>query len=133
MNRNIKILLFSGLLLGLLFSCDHNYVPKPKGYFRLDIPKPAYIAFDTTFPYAFDYSAYARILPDTNPNSEPYWINVNYPRFRGTIHISYKKVNGNLEEYLEDSRTFVMKHIPKADAIEDSLIYIPERKVFGLI
>ena len=26
-----------------------------------------------------------------------------------------------------------MKHIPKADAIEDSLIYIPERKVFGLI
>jgi gliding motility-associated lipoprotein GldD len=42
-------------------------------------------------------------------------------------------VDGNLTEYLEDSRNFVMKHIPKASAIHDSLILDRERKVFGLI
>jgi gliding motility-associated lipoprotein GldD len=42
-------------------------------------------------------------------------------------------VHENLAEYLEDARTFVVKHIPKADAIDDSLIYRPEDRVFGLI
>jgi len=60
-------------------------------------------------------------------------MNLDFPGFKGTIHISYKKVDGNLVEYLEDARTFVVKHIPKADAINDSLIYRPEDRVYGLI
>jgi gliding motility-associated lipoprotein GldD len=67
------------------------------------------------------------------PSSEPYWINVDFPRYQGRIHISYKPVHENLNEFLEDSRTFVVKHIPKADAIDDSLIFRPEDRVFGLI
>jgi gliding motility-associated lipoprotein GldD len=114
-------------------SCERNYTPKPMGYFRIDLPQKEYRLFDTTYPYLFEYPVYAEIIPDTRPNSEPYWINIEYPRFKGTIYISYKSVSGNLVEYLEDSRTFVIKHIPKAEAIEDSLIYSPENEVFGLI
>jgi gliding motility-associated lipoprotein GldD len=132
------IILFSSLLiitvlLFLLNSCREDYSPKPRGYFRIDFPEKQYVSFDTTYPYTFEYPAYARVVPDDRPSSEPYWVNIDFPQFSGRIHISYKPVHENLPQYLEDARTFVVKHIPKADAIEDSLIYRPEDRVFGLV
>jgi gliding motility-associated lipoprotein GldD len=121
------------LLVLILAGCEHEYTPKPRGYFRIDLPEKQYARFDTTYPYSFEYPAYSRIIFDTRPTSEPFWINIDYPQFKGRIHISYKPVKGNLVEYLEDARTFVVKHIPKADAIDDSLIYSPDERVFGLI
>lgn len=110
-----------------------DYSPKPRGYFRIDLPEKEYVRFDTTYPYSFEYPVYANIVTDTRSSSEPYWIDVDFPQFNGRIHISYKPVHENLAQYLEDSRSFVVKHIPKADAIEDSLIYRPDEKVFGLV
>lgn len=127
-----SIICFSALIL-LFSSCGEDYTPKPRGYFRIDFPAKEYVKFDTTYPYTFEYPAYARVIPDDRPTSEPYWINVDFPQFSGRIHISYKPVHENLPQYLEDARTFVVKHIPKADAIEDSLIYRPEDKVYGLV
>jgi gliding motility-associated lipoprotein GldD len=117
----------------LIPSCSEEYAPKPRGYFRIDLPEKSYTRFDTAYPYTFEYPEYASVVPDTRPSSDPYWINVDFPQFKGRIHISYKPVHENLNEFLEDSRTFVVKHIPKADAIDDSLIYRPEDRVFGLI
>jgi gliding motility-associated lipoprotein GldD len=116
-----------------MLSCNEEYAPKPRGYFRIDFPEKSYIRFDTAFPYTFEYPAYASVVPDTRPSSDPYWINVDFPQFKGRIHISYKPVHENLNKFLEDSRTFVVKHIPKAEAIDDSLIYRPEDRVFGLV
>lgn len=121
------------LLLLSLTSCNEDYSPKPRGYFRIDLPEKQYESFDTTYPYTFEYPVYAKVVPDTRSTSEPYWINIDFPQFRGQIYISYKPVRGNLNEYLEDARTFVVKHIPKAEAIDDTLIYRPEDRVFGLI
>ncbi len=123
------------LLLSLVFlqACNEQYTPKPRGYFRIDLPKHAYHSFDSIFPYSFDYPVYAKLGPDPFAPDEPFWLNIDFPKFRGRLHLSYKKIDGNLIEYLEDSRQFVMKHIPKASAINDSLIYDRERKVYGLI
>jgi gliding motility-associated lipoprotein GldD len=129
----LSLLLFISVFLFSLNSCNEDYSPKPRGYFRIDFPEKQYVSFDTTYPYTFEYPAYARVVPDDRPSSEPYWVNIDYPQFRGRIHISYKPVHENLPQYLEDARTFVVKHIPKADAIEDSLIYRPEDRVFGLV
>lgn len=117
----------------LLWSCQGNYTPKPRGYMRIDLPEKTYRTFDTTFPYTFEYPVYANVAIDNRQGSEPFWINVDFPGFKGKLHISYKKVDNDLAIYLEDARTFVVKHIPKADAIEDSLIYRPEDKVYGMI
>ncbi len=116
----------------LLSSCDGNYVPKPRGYFRIDLPQKNYISFDTNFPYKFEYPDYTEIHPDKHSPNEPYWINLVFPEFQGTLHISYKQVNNNLVDYLEDSRTMVVKLIPKASSIEDELILNRESNVFGL-
>jgi gliding motility-associated lipoprotein GldD len=128
-----KLIWFIVVLLLALTACNEEYTPKPRGYFRIDLPEQEYVSFDTTYPFSFEYPVYARVVPDTRATSEPYWLNLDYPQFKGRLHISYKPVNGNLIEYLEDARTFVLKHIPKADAINDSLIYRPEDQVYGLI
>lgn len=126
---NIVLILIFALFIN---ACDQNYSPKPRGYFRIDLPKKAYIKFDSTFPYTFEYPDYASIEKDPHSPHEKYWINLEMRNFDATVHFSYKVVNNNLIDYLEDSHTLVTKHIPKADAIYDSLIVDHKRNVFGL-
>ncbi len=125
-----KIFSFLSLvIILLLMSCEGNYYPKPRGYFRIDLPKKAYQKFDTTYPYTFEYPVYAKINPHFK---EPYWINIVFPQFKGTLHVSYKPIDHNLNEYLEDTRTMVMKHIPKASSIENKQYVDEADKVYGL-
>jgi gliding motility-associated lipoprotein GldD len=131
MRRTYYIIILISIVL--IQACDESYTPKPRGYVRIDLPEHNYISFDSSFPYSFDYPVYAELGPDPFAPQEPYWLNINFPAYKGKIHLSYKKVDGNLLEYLEDSRKFVMKHIPKASAIDDSLIYDRERNVYGII
>ena len=121
------------ILIFVLAGCRQDYTPKPRGYFRIDLPEKQYVRFDSAYPYSFEYPVYAKVTADNRASSEPYWINIDFPGFQGRIYISYKPVKNNLTEYLEDARTFVVKHIPKAEAIDDSLIYRPEDRVFGLV
>jgi len=121
------------LLVLIIAACGETPVPKPRGYFRIKMPERTYLSFDTTFPYSFEYPSYAIITSDPYSPEEPYWININFPDFKGQLHLSYKQVNDtNLIEYMEDSRRFVLKHIPKASAIKDSLIYDMDRDMYGL-
>lgn len=133
---NIQSIFFSVAIIFLIFtmlsSCDRNYIPKPRGYFRIDLPQKKYISFDTTFPYKFEYPNYAEISSDKHSPNETYWINLEFPQFKGKLHISYKPVKNNLVEYMEDSRTMVVKLIPKANSINDELIMNRKSNVFGL-
>jgi len=117
----------------MVLSCQQNQTPKPRGYFRIALPERQYVPFDSTFPYRFERPVYTTITPDTYAPDQPYWINLTFPRFKATLYISYKPINGNLSTYLEDSYAMVIKHIPKADAINTHQVVDPQRKVYGLI
>lgn len=131
--QKIKSLLSLSIIVLFLAACNESYTPKPKGYVRIDLPQHAYIAFDSTFPYTFEYPVYASLSPDPFSPDEPFWINIDFPEFKGHIHLSYKLVDGNLGDYMDDTRQLVMKHIPKASSINDSLLYDPANKKYGLI
>ncbi|MCK9421914.1 MAG: gliding motility lipoprotein GldD [Bacteroidales bacterium] len=124
---------FFAVVLFLTCACGSDYTPKPRGYFRIDLPQHQYRSFDTTYPYSFEYPVYATIVPDNSKMTEPYWINVRYSPFNATLHLSYKVIRGNLPEYLEDARTLVNKHIPKANSITQREFNDPEHRVFGLV
>jgi len=126
------------IIMAMVFSVsctDTDYTPKPRGYFRIAMPEKKYKIFDTLFPYSFEYPAYATIQPDFNINAEPYWINIEFPAFKGTLHISYKHVYNDsiLNQYFEDARSFANKHIAKADDIEPKAIIDDKHQVYGLI
>lgn len=128
--------LVSGALIVSLLSltaCKDNYAPKPRGFFRIDMPERSYKQLDSLFPYKFEYPAYASITNDPHSPNERYWINVDFPRFKGRLHLSYKPVNKDLSTFTEDAHAMVMKHIPKASAIEEIKIENTGNRVYGLV
>lgn len=131
----MKHLLLILLLTSALCACNSDFTPKPRGYFRIDLPEKAYRKFDTNFPYTFEYPVYAKILPDTSRMTEPYWINIVYVPFNAQLHFSYKVISDSehLKQYLEDSRTLVNKHIPKANAIQQREFIDAANRVYGLV
>ena len=122
------------VLAFIAISCNHenNYLPKPRGYFRIDLPEKAYSKVDTIEKYSFECPQYALVTPDLYSPNEKNWINIEMPQFKGSIHLTHKPVNGNLGEYLEDVHTMVVKHLQKANGVRDSLIVNEEHQVYGL-
>lgn len=122
------------LAMLLCVSCTQNYSPKPRAYFRIEIPESEYVLYDSLFPFTCEIPAYSRFIPDTSRLAEPYWANLVFPRFNGTLHMSYKAISheSTLPTYLEDARTFVNKHIPKATGIKDERIDYPDQQVHGM-
>ena len=122
------------VLAFVAFSCDRdtNYLPKPRGYFRIDLPEKAYTKVDTIERYSFECPVYAFVTPDPYSPDEKNWVNIEMPSFKGSIHLTHKPVDGNLGEYLEDVHTMVTKHLQKANGMRDSLIVNDEHNVYGM-
>lgn len=127
----ITVFLLGAMLL--LHSCGPTPVPKPRAFFRIDLPVKEYQLFDEDYPYSFEYPSYATVSRDLSPAAEPWWLNIDVPRFKASIHLSYKKVDNNLGEYLDDTHKMLSKHIPKASGIREDLIANDESKVYGII
>jgi len=115
-----------------LVGCGQRFVPKPYGYFRVDLPENTYQPFRSAdYPYAFEYSRLAEIRPKQEPD-ERYWLDIFYPQFDARIHCSYKPVNRNLRELSADAQDFVFKHAGKASAIPEKGFENEEQRVFGV-
>ncbi len=121
------------LLTILLAGCGQNPTPKPRGYFRIDLPEKAYVQLEGNQPYHFEIPVYAEAVADVSVFSEPYWINVEFPVNKAEVHISYKTVNNNLHVYTEESRELTYKHAQKASSIEEHLFINSAKRVFGTI
>jgi gliding motility-associated lipoprotein GldD len=119
----MKKICVSALLLAVVFSsCEGDYTPKPRGFFRIDFPEKKYQQYAAECPFTFEYPVYSTIEKNESPQAEPCWINVNYTPFRAKLHLSYKPVENNLNKLIEDSRSLVYKHTVKAEAINEAPI-----------
>lgn len=123
------------LILFAFSSCNSDYTPKPRGYFRIALPEKKYTVLDSIYPYRFEYPAYAVITNDPLSPSEKNWINIEMPVFHGRIHISYKPLSGknSLAAYAEDARTLAFKHMQKSSGIRQIAISDPKRSMYGLV
>jgi gliding motility-associated lipoprotein GldD len=121
------------ILLLALSACNSDFTPKPRGYFRIDLPAKAYRQADSIFPFTFEYPVYAKIVLDSSRMAEKYWFNIVYIPFNAQLHFSYKEIHKNLDQYLEDSRTLVNKHIPKANAIQQKEYVDTANRIYGLV
>jgi gliding motility-associated lipoprotein GldD len=121
------------LFLLLLASCRQAPVPKPRAFFRIDMPEKEYQEFDASFPYSFEFPVYAEIKKNPSPQQEPWWINIDVPEFKASIHLSYKKVDNNLAEYLDDTHKLLTRHIAKATGIREDAIINESENVYGII
>lgn len=133
-------------LLFAVVACNSTYTPKPRGYYKIQLPAHAYKTFDSAgFPYTFEYPVYAKITQDSTyfeqQPENPFWINIDIPDYGGRIYISYNRIGGKarykvknakgeyvdsigvnqFDKLLNGSYTLSFKHSYKASSIEDSV------------
>ncbi len=124
-----------GLILLAACGGDPDYVPKPKGYNRIDLPSHEYQPLTGKYPYAFEYSTHALIRPDTFTTAEPYWIFIYYPELKANVQLTYKSVNDNpkkFQELLNDAYKLTSKHQVKAEAIDEFVMKTKDGKTANL-
>jgi gliding motility-associated lipoprotein GldD len=115
-----------------MIACNSDYVQKPRGYYKIDLPEKKYQLFDQPgFPYAFEYPVYGRVIQDSlffdQRAENPYWINIDFPQFNGRVHISYKEIGKNkFDSLVNDAFTMSYKqHTYKASAIRPEQFRTP--------
>ena len=152
----VRYLLFTAAFAAL-YACNSVPIPKPEGYFRIELPAHEYRNWDQSgYPYSFDYPVYANIVKDSTYFDEqpdnPYWINVEFPQFHGRIYLSYinigshalykvKGANGvyhdstglnTIDKLVNDAFNLTNRHAEKASSIDQYPIS-PKPGVSGFI
>ncbi len=113
---------------GFFLACRNTtqeYLPKPRGFNRIDLPPHAYQMLPKGHPYSFEFSKQAIIQLDTFLNAEPHWIIVYYPTLNTRIQFTYKSVNGDrqrLQNMMGDAAKLAFNHDKKAYSITDKLL-----------
>lgn len=120
------------LALCFLIACNSEYVPRPRGYYRIELPPKNYQVFDRpNFPYSFEYPVYGEIIRDSlffeERTENDYWLNIDFPSFGGRIHLSYKEIGRhNLDSLIDDAFELSYKqHTYKASSIDQQPFTTP--------
>lgn len=134
-----EIFIINVLIFCSLQSCREVNVPKPKGYFRIDLPAKEYFHFNDSLnkvrlPLTFEYPAYGKISFEGERTMEPGWFNIEFPSYKAKIYLTYKDIKGDLASLIEQTYTMNVKnHITKADAINEQPINNPSERIFGIL
>ena len=122
------------ILICICFACGDETVPKPKAELRLDYPAPKYNHTQLDLPFSFEENTMTKNLMNikVNNDSTSFGIDINYPMLKGTIYLTYKRVNGNLIPLIKDAQNLTQKHTIKADEIIEQKFINDQHKVFGM-
>jgi gliding motility-associated lipoprotein GldD len=133
-NPVIVVILLAG------FSCRQVAVPKPRGHFRIDLPKKQYVTFNEQngnskdTPFSFEYPSYGQLSFQFENKTTPGWFNIEFPSYHAKIYLTYKDVNNNFEALMEQTyKMNVKNHITKAEAINEQEFNDKGNKVYGVL
>jgi gliding motility-associated lipoprotein GldD len=133
----ILILLFGTFSL---IGCREVPVPKPRGHFRIDLPQRQYVQFNEKsetrpdIPLSFEYPAYGHLTFNDENGTHPGWFNIEFPRYKAKIYLTYKHVNNDIDSLLSQSYDLNVKnHVSKAEAIDEQVINKSDNKVYGIL
>ena len=113
----------------LFVSCSSNYTPKPRAFFKFDLPEKEYEKIDVDCNFSFEKPIYS-VLVDKNKDC---FYNLEFPSQKAVIHITYLPLQNNLLDHIEESRSLACKHAVMADAILESVYINDNEKVYGLL
>ncbi len=124
---NKRILISLAIVL-LLTSCKEESLPKPKAFLRLAYNEATYQKVTSDCPFIFEFSNDAVVQPD-----EKCWINISYPNLKASLNITYRPVENNLKELLQESEKLTYNHAIKADGISAQPFDDSLKKVYGAL
>lgn len=131
-NRNVLVLL--GLLI--LAGCSDDPIPKPRGYFRIDLPEDRTMVQKSPCPFSAEVPVYAQLRPvkETGPvDPRVCWTDLDFPEQRAEVHMTYRRIDGDLRELIEDAHAFKSEHEAKAVRIRSEHVLQSDARVFGTL
>ena len=121
-----KMFLFLALAV-FSIGCKEEVLPKPKAMLRLEYPKADYQTADTDCVYTFDQNSLSNIKENKDCS-----LVLDYPMMKGSIYLTYKPVQGNLDTLLVDAQKLSYEHVVKADNIVEQPFINQEDGVYGM-
>lgn len=128
------------VLAALLSGCREVSVPKPRGYFRIDMPEHNYTTFEgrdnnkDNLPFTFEYPSFGRLKFDEEYRNEKGWFNIEFPAYKASLYLTYMEINHDFDELMEQTyKMNVKNHISKADAIDEKYFTDEKNKVYGIL
>lgn len=126
MKFKVKFAISALTAILFLASCkEEAVVPKPNAQLRLEFPKTQYGNLDAK-NFQFSINEMAKVNSQ-DENS----ITLDYPIVKGSIFITYKKVEDNLNSLMRDAHKLSGEHAAKADGIQQRVFTSFENKVYG--
>ncbi|WP_291786120.1 gliding motility lipoprotein GldD [Cecembia sp.] len=126
MSRNFNLII---PLLLIFAGCAGDYLPKPMGYNRIDLPERSFTELENGRPYTFEHSVHALVEADSFNLEQKAWINLNYQKLGGKVHFTYLELDTkgkDIKTVVNDAVNLTAKHQVKAYGIEESVLLTPK-------
>lgn len=111
----------------LLCSCEDESVPKPNCQLSLEYPDATYDKLSSKCNFEFEVNTLSKISLKDDCGLE-----INYPKMKATLYLTYKQVDGNIEKLLRDAQKLTYEHVIKADDILEQPFINEDNKVYGM-
>ena len=115
----------------MLAGCSADPRPLPHGYFRIDLPPPAYVAHDAGC-YTAEVPAAVQVLPRPAQHQQC-WSDLDYSPYKARVHLTYRTVKGDLDQLIDDAHVLKRKHELKAARIRSEVVHRDSAQVHGTI
>jgi len=117
------------LIVMFLFiaGCNEEVIPKPRAMLRLQYPDSEYRLMNTRH-FQFNKNVISS-FEQKDKNS----LTLDYPTIKGSLFLTYKKVDNNIERLLIDAQRLSFEHAVKADRPPQAYPFVnAEDKVYGV-
>ncbi|AEE19362.1 MULTISPECIES: gliding motility lipoprotein GldD [unclassified Dokdonia] len=111
----------------MLASCGGDTLPKPKGQLSLSYPRPSYSFTTSDCDYNFDLNSLGKVRYKDNCSAV-----IDYPSLNGSVFLTYRAVNNNINALLNDAQKLTYEHVRKADDIIEEKYVNQEQGAYGM-
>lgn len=124
--RNL-IFLSLGIFVLLLTGCEGEILPKPKSQLSLAYSSPQHALINSNCPFVFEKNKNGKIIFKENCSAT-----IEYPQLNGSIFLTYRNVDGNINTLLNEAQKLTYEHVRKADDILEEKWVNQERQTYGM-
>lgn len=130
----ISIIAIALVAILVLQASGEEAMPKPRGYFRIELPQKAYVPYESSCPLVIEVADNSKVEVFKNRESkDSCWFNVYYPRLNARLHCTYLPIAGDFERLITETYGFAARHEMKASALKRTFIEDSTRNVFGIL
>lgn len=123
---NNKIIVFFILFF---FSCNSDYTPKPKAFFKLNLPQKEYSILEANCPFLFKFPIYSNVVFEENSC----FMNLVFTEQDAVLYLSYFHLNNNLESHTKRANELAYHYNLKATNIKEKLYNNDSLSVYGVL